>query len=104
MVSVPEQVPLSDAHHYMLEEKEAMVEVMLYLAPIFPVSTTIRYCRSIARGILTAVREKKIEMLIMGYGGKRKTQGFRLGSTLDPVIERAACDIVIFKEPKNVAY
>ncbi|UCB47495.1 MAG: amino acid permease [Spirochaetota bacterium] len=104
MVSVPEQVSLSDAHLYMLDGKEAMIEVMLYLAPIFPVSTTIRYCRSIARGILTAVNEKNIEMLIMGYGIKRKTHTFRLGSTLDPVIERAACDIVIFKEPKNEIY
>jgi APA family basic amino acid/polyamine antiporter len=104
MVPVPEQVPLSDAHHYMLDGKEALVEVMLYLAPIYPVSTTLRYCRSVARGILTAVREKKIEMLIMGYGSNRKTHGFRLGSTLDPVIERAACDIVIFKEPKNEIY
>jgi len=97
MVPVPNQVPLSDAHHYMMTGKEAMIEVMLYLAPLFPVSTTIRYCRSIARGIVSAVREKKIDMLIMGYRGGRKAHGFRLGSTVDPVIERAPCDTVIFK-------
>jgi len=97
MVPVPNQVPLSDAHHYMMTGKEAMIEVMLYLAPLFPVSTTIRYCRSIARGIISAVREKKIDMLIMGYRGGRKAHGFRLGSTVDPVIERSPCDTVIFK-------
>ncbi len=97
MVPVPDQVPLADAHHYMVAGKEAMIEVMLYLAPLFSVSTTIRYCRSIARGIVSAVREKKIDMLIMGYRGGRKAHGFRLGSTVDPVIERAPCNTVIFK-------
>jgi APA family basic amino acid/polyamine antiporter len=101
MVPVPEQVPLSDAHEYMMEGKEAMVEVMLYLAPLFPVGTTIRYCRSVARGILSAEREKRTEMLIMGYPSGRKGQGFRLGSTLDPVIERSGCNIVIFKDQKQ---
>ncbi len=104
MVTVPAQVPLSDAHKYALEGKEAMIEVMLYLAPLFPVSTGIRYCRSVARGIVSAVREKRVGMLIMGYSKGRKTHGFRLGSTLDPVIERAPCDIVIFKDAPHGKY
>ncbi len=104
MVSVPRQVPLSDAQNYMLNGKEAIVEVMLYLAPLFPVSTTIRYCRSIARGIVSAVREKKIEMLIMGYGGRGSAYGFQLGRTIDPVVERSSCDVVIFKNGTNQTY
>lgn len=112
MVPVPDQVPLADAPHYMMEGKEAMMEVILYLAPLFPVSTTIRYCRSVARGIVSALREKRSDMLIMGYPEKRKSSwsasklsyGFRLGSTIDPVIERAPCDIVIFKDAPHTTY
>jgi APA family basic amino acid/polyamine antiporter len=109
MVPVPDQVPLSDAHRYMMEGKEAMIEVILYLAPLFPVSTTIRYCRSVARGIVSAVREKSINMLIMGYrkpksAAARMAHGFRLGSTIDPVIERAPCDVVIFKDAPHTTY
>jgi APA family basic amino acid/polyamine antiporter len=104
MIPVPEQVPLSDAHQYMLEGKEAMVEVMLYLAPLFPVSTTIRYCRNVARGIVSAVREKNVDMLIMGYTGRTRSTLFRLGSTIDPVIERAATNIVLFKDSTNQAF
>jgi APA family basic amino acid/polyamine antiporter len=109
MVHVPDQVPLSDAHIYMMEGKEAMVEVMLYLVPLFPVSTTIRYCRSVARGIVSAAREKSINMLIMGYSkpksaAARISHGFRLGSTIDPVIERAPCDVVIFKDAPHTTY
>ena len=97
MVPVPEQVPLSDADKYMLEGKEAIGETMLYLAPMFPLSTTIRYCRNVARGILSAVREKRVNLLIMGWHGERRSARFALGSTVDPIIEGVSCDVMILK-------
>lgn len=101
MIPVPQQVPLSDASQYMLEGKESIIEMMIYLEPLFPVSTTLRYCRSIARGIVSAVREKKVDMLIMGWHGKPKNQEFSLGSTIDPIIERSPCSVVILKDCGN---
>ena len=98
MVPVPDQVPLSDAGRYMLEGKEAILEAMLSLGPSFPVSTTLRYCRNAARGIISAVRQKKINMLIMGWHGRRPGQTFTLGSTVDPIIERAPCNVVMLKD------
>jgi nucleotide-binding universal stress UspA family protein len=97
MVPVPEQVPLHDAGNYMLEGKEAIVEAMLYLEPLFPVTTIISYCRNVARGIINAVREKKINLLILGWHGKPKSYGFRFGRTIDPVIERSPCHVVVLK-------
>ena len=101
MVPVPKQVPLTDANNYMLEGKEAMVETMLYLAPLFPVSTTFRYCRNIARGIVSAIKQKNIDMLIIGWHGKAKTHWYNLGSTIDPIIERSICNVVIMKNCQN---
>jgi amino acid transporter/nucleotide-binding universal stress UspA family protein len=97
MVPVPHQVPLSDAEKYMLDGKEGMLETMLYLAPLFPIHTHLRYCRSVARGIVSAIREKKTELLIMGWHGRHGARVFRLGSTVDPVIERAPCRVVVLK-------
>lgn len=101
MVPVPEQVPLTDAERYMLEGKESIVEMLLYLKPLFPVNTTIRYCRNIARGIVSAIREKQTDLLIMGWHGRRRSQAFSLGSTLDPVIERSPAAVVVFKDCGN---
>jgi len=101
MVPVPIQVTLHDAEKYILEGKEGIVEAMLYLAPLFPLSTTIRYCRNIARGIVNAIKEKKIDMLIMGWHGKSKKYWYSLGSTIDPVIERSPCNVVIMKDCAN---
>ncbi|MHC5037741.1 MAG: amino acid permease [Planctomycetota bacterium] len=98
MVPVPDQVPLTDASRYMRQGREGIVEAMLYLAPRFPVSSTLRYCRNIARGIVSAVREKHIDLLLMGWHGSRATSEFFLGSTLDSVIERSPCNVVIIKD------
>lgn len=96
MVPVPEQVPLTDAEKFMMEGKEGIVEAMLSLLK-FTITTTIRYCRNIARGIISAVKEKKIDMLIMGWHCQPRSRLFRLGSTVDAIIERAPCNVVILK-------
>ncbi|MDA3798575.1 MAG: amino acid permease [Kiritimatiellae bacterium] len=97
MVPVPDQVPLSDADKYMWSGKEAIVETMLYLAPMFPISSTIRYCRNIARGIISAVRQKNVDLLILGWHGNPKKSRFRVGSTIDPVMERTPSRVMVLK-------
>jgi len=98
MVPVPDPVPLTDAGKYMLAGKEGVIEVMMSLGMAFPISTTLRYCRNIARGIVSAVRQKRIEMLILGWHGRPKARAFSLGSTVDPVIERSPCHVVVLKD------
>jgi len=97
MVRVPDQVPLSDAAAYMHEGRESIMETMLYLGPLFPISSHIRYCRSISRGILSGVRDNRVDMLIMGWHGRAKARTFNIGSTVDPIIERAPCNVVVLK-------
>jgi len=97
MVEVPDQVPLADAHRYMMRGKEGILETMLYLAPQFPLTTMLRYCRNVARGIVSAVRQKKINMLILGWQGRARTPLFNLGSIVSPIIERVPCDVVMLK-------
>ncbi|MFO7865683.1 MAG: amino acid permease [Candidatus Aminicenantes bacterium] len=104
MVPVPEEVPLSDAKKFMMEGKEAIVEAMLSLILKFPLTTTIRYCRNIARGILSAVKEKKINLLIMGWHGRLRSSVFRLGSTVDYILERAPCNVLVLKGCGYKAY
>jgi amino acid transporter/nucleotide-binding universal stress UspA family protein len=106
LVPVPEQMPLTDAEKYMLEGKEGVTEVMLSLMLKFPITTTIRYCRNIARGILSAVREKKVDMLIMGWHGRPKprSHAFGLGSTVDIILERSPSNVLILKNCGNQPY
>jgi amino acid transporter/nucleotide-binding universal stress UspA family protein len=99
MTQVPDQIGLMDARNYVAQGQEALTEAMLYLSMQFPISTTIRYCRNIARGIVSAIREKKVRILVMGWHGKRqKGHIFNIGATVDPIIEQSPCNIVLLKD------
>jgi APA family basic amino acid/polyamine antiporter len=101
MVKVFDVVSLRDAGDHLLEGREGIVEAMIYLRPRFPITSTIRYCRNIARGIISTVREKKVNLIIMGWHGEKKDNHFKFGSTLDPVINQSPCDIIILKNCGN---
>jgi len=103
MVPVPPQVPLSEASKYTQAGEEAITEAMLYLSPRYAFGSTMRYCRSYARGIISAAAERKADLLIMGWQGHRR-RGFSLGSTVDPVLERAACNVAVFKDCNKPKY
>ena len=103
MVPVPPLVPLSVASKYTRAGEEAITEAMLYLAPRYAFGSTMRYCRNFARGIISAAAERKADLLIMGWQGYRR-RGFSLGSTVDPVLERATCNIAVFKDCRHQKY
>ena len=103
MVPVPRQVPLSDASKYALAGEEAIVEAMLYISPRFSFGSTMRYCRNIARGIISAAAERKADLLIVGWRGYRR-RGFSLGSTVDPIMEQATCNVAVLKNCRQPKY
>jgi len=98
MVPVPDLVSLRDAKKYTQPGKEGLFEVMLSLSMHFPISTTIRYCRNIARGIVSAIREKKTKMLVLGWHGVKHHDIFSIGSKIDPIIEQSPCNVVVLKD------
>ena len=98
MVPVPGLLGLKSAERFMETGREALVEAMLYLSIHFPLSTTMRYCRNIARGIVQAIRQKKVKMLVLGWHGGEAGTYFVMGSKIDPIIEQAPCDIVVMKD------
>jgi len=103
MVPVPHQTPLSEAFRYTQAGEEAVTEAMLYLSQRYPVGSTMRYCRSFARGIVSAAAERRADLLIMGWKGHGR-RGFSLGSTVDPVLERATCNVAVFKNCSKQKY
>lgn len=102
MVPIPEQTPLSDAPQYMVQGEEALGEALLYTFTTAPTHRTIQYCRNVARGILSAARQRNTSMLILGWRGQSHRRDFVLGSTIDPILEKAPCDVLVVKDwPKG---
>jgi len=104
MVPVPEQIPLADAARFMDTGEEAIMEAMLYLGNRFPISHTVRYCRNSARGILSAAREHRADYIVMGWRGRSVRRDFFFGSTVDPVLERNPCNVIVLKNCTKRSY
>lgn len=104
MVPIPEQVPLEAAGHYLAEGREAVVEAMLYTAVAVPANRSVRYCRNAARGILSAAREKRTDLIMLGWRGRSYRREFVFGSTLDPILERSPCDVAVLRDCSKRSY
>jgi len=97
MAIVPEQTPLSEARRFVAESEEAINEALKHIPEDIPSHSTVRYVHNAARGIIGAVKEHGSNMVILGWRGRPLRRDFAMGSTIDPVVERAACDVIVVK-------
>ncbi|MCX7028780.1 MAG: amino acid permease [Spirochaetes bacterium] len=97
LVTVPDQVPLSDAHRYAAPGTEGEVEASLYLPARRLVNSSVLYCRNPARGILYQARAGRANLILLGWRGRASAAGRLFGSTLDQVLERATCDVAVIR-------
>jgi APA family basic amino acid/polyamine antiporter len=95
VVTVPYQTPLAEAEQFSQEAAE-LVRKMSERAEA-PVQSAVRYGHNVARGIIAAVKERKTDLLVLGWRGYTFWEHHAMGSTLDPVIGQAPCDIVVVK-------
>ena len=84
------QKGLEEARPYMLSARKTAEEDV-------PVHTVIGRSETAARGIISLCKERKTDMLVLGWKGYTETKGYKMGTTLDRVIEHAPCDIVVVK-------
>ncbi|MGI0487610.1 chloride channel protein [Pantanalinema rosaneae CENA516] len=62
-----------------------------------PIHTQIRLSHTIAQAVLETVKERHIDLLLMGWKGSTSTPGRIFGDTVDTAIRQAACDVVLVK-------
>jgi len=62
-----------------------------------PVHTQIRVAHDVAGAILETVKERHIDLVLMGWKGSTSTPGRVFSRVVDTVIRQAACDVVLAK-------
>lgn len=97
VVTVPDQIPLSEAESFVAEKHDLVKKLRRGVRSDTPVHTIIRYSHNVARGIISSVRERNTDLLVLGWKGYTKWRGFEMGSNLDRVIESIPCDIMVVK-------
>ncbi len=100
VVTVPPQTPPSSASAYVNEAKGFLKEMMNKVE--VPVGGIIKVGHRVADAILNASEEVKPEMIVMGWRGRTFRKDYVLGSTIDPVLLKANCDVVVVRFERDV--
>jgi len=62
-----------------------------------PIHTQVRVVHDVAEGILEIVRDRHIDILLMGWSPGKHAPGQIFGSVTDTLIDRASCELVLVK-------
>ncbi|MGQ4646311.1 chloride channel protein [Lyngbya aestuarii] len=62
-----------------------------------PVHTQVRVAHDVAQAILETIKERNIDLVLMGWKGSTTTPGRVFGSIYDTIIRQAACEVVLVK-------
>ena len=95
VVTVPATTPPAGAMMYVDRAKEMLGKLMRSLD--VPVGGIVKVGYKPAEAILNTVEEVKPTLLIMGWRGRTFRKDVVLGSTIDPVLVRAKCDVAVVR-------
>jgi len=101
VVQVPDQIPLSQGRRFGAEKNEMLNKLRNNCEHDINISNIIRYSHNIIRGIITATKERRTDLVVLGWKGYAKKRGFELGRKMDRVIERLTCDLMVVKPGKD---
>ncbi|HEY9809590.1 MAG TPA: chloride channel protein [Halomicronema sp.] len=62
-----------------------------------PVHTQIRVAHDMSHAILETIKERHIDLILMGWKGSTKTPGRVFGAAVDTLIRQASCDVILVK-------
>lgn len=66
-----------------------------------PVHTQIRVAHEVAPAILETIKQRHIDLVLMGWQGGQTTPGRIFGSVVDTVVRQAPSDVILVKLPAN---
>jgi len=98
VITVPTQTPLSEGRRRAASERILLDRALDQATKEdFEIQTMTRVSREVHQGILDTAREENVDQILLGWGGKSSSFGTSLGSIIDPIIQRSACDVLVVK-------
>ena len=90
---IPSETPVETAKSLRLLQQAILLGENLRI----PVHIQIRVAHNVAGAILETVKERHIDLVLMGWKGSTSTPGRVFSRVVDTVIQQAACDVVLAK-------
>ncbi|AFL96093.1 amino acid transporter [Thermococcus cleftensis] len=97
VVTVPEQTPLEEARQFADGARKVLRVARESVSGDVRVEGIIYYSHSVYRGIMSAVRDKRADLLILGWEGRSRWSKYVLGSNLDRIVRDAPCNVIVIK-------
>jgi len=98
VIVVPsKQLPNEAIVHTHASQKLLKQAMLLGQAWRVPVHTQIRVAHTVAGAILETVKERQIDLVLMGWKGSTATLGRVFSKVVDTVIRQAPCEVVLAK-------
>ncbi|MHC1570142.1 MAG: amino acid permease [Candidatus Syntropharchaeales archaeon] len=97
VIKVPEQLPVSSGKTFLDEKKPLIRDAVEACPPDVQINTLIRVGHSIPRAITETAKLRDCDLMILGWRGWTWRQERIMGSTIDPVVMHAPCDLLIVK-------
>lgn len=98
IVTVPVPTPLNRAYEY-IDSSESLRDkaVSMVRDADIPVEFVIRLARTVADAIIDTVREKRADLLLMGWRGQSQEANTMLGYNIDKVINEISCELMMLQ-------
>ena len=93
VLTFPSQTPLTAVGRYVNEAKSFIRDIV----EKFDSGGVVKIGRRVSEAILNTIEEEKPNLLIMGWRGRTFRRDFILGSTIDPILMKANCDVVVIR-------
>lgn len=99
VIKVPRQSPLGVGRQYVKQVQGRVLDDAVERASGYdlPVKTIIRVARKPYKAIIDEIKDRRVNMVVMGWKGAAKHRETVIGSNIDKVLKDADCDIAILK-------
>jgi nucleotide-binding universal stress UspA family protein len=67
-----------------------------------PVRTRALVGRSASKALLDVIEDEDADQVILGWSGPRRRRDVVFGTTVDPILERASCEVTIVRKPSDI--
>ena len=102
VVRVPVQLSISDGRMFLREGKPILEEAISQAREIdVPVHTMIRLDRHIGRAITETARERRVDLMLLGWPGYTASPHHAFGSVIDLVAVNPPCDLAVVRFRKR---
>jgi amino acid transporter/nucleotide-binding universal stress UspA family protein len=101
IITVPRTTLPSAARHLADPAKPLLQQAARVFPPDVPVHSVIMISHDPATAILETAEEEGADVILLGWRGRPSLREHVLGSTLDPVVREAPCDVAVLRDARG---